>query len=369
MTNQFFDRFRQAVARLPAGLVRVMPPASPEAIARAEEALGAPLPAEYASFLRSFDGADLFHEAILLAGVGPAAPRALVDLNPARPAPLLAIADGAAGDRFALDGDGRVWRLRAGSDEKSLSGSSFARWLDATVAREQLLYGPDGEFAPDLFEDDGEEVRPVIALRQAERALRADPGSADAEHERGVALRRLGRADGARAAFAAAAALDPDNPWPWFDLGRAELATGRAAEALEAFGRAAAHEPGAGGARLFAWAARAALAAGDRAAADEARRSALARDPELAEGLRRAREQAAAGGDESATAEAEALLDAVTGARRLPVVRDPHPHPSPLPEGAGIKEGAARPRPPGGPRRPRRGRPRRGGASRPGSRR
>jgi tetratricopeptide (TPR) repeat protein len=364
--TSFFDRFRAAAARLPAGLIRVMPPAEPEAIARVERALGAALPAEYASFLRSFDGADLFHEAILIAGVGPAAPRALDEMNPTGPAPLLAFADGAAGDRFALDGSGRVWRLRAGSEEKSLAGSTFARWLDATVAREQILYGPDGEFAPDLFEDDGEEVRPVIALRQAERALRADPGSADAEHERGVALRRLGRADAARAAFAAAAALDPDNPWPWFDLGRAELAGGRAAQALEAFRRAAAHEPEAGSARLLAWAARAALAAGDQAAADDARRAALARDPALADGLRRARDEAAAGADQNAAAEAEALLDAVAGVRRLPVIRNPHP--DPLPSGEGIK-GAAPPPPPVGRRRPRRARPRRGGGSRPGSRR
>ena len=40
----FFDHFRAALARLPAGLIRVMPPASAEDLARAEAALGATLP-------------------------------------------------------------------------------------------------------------------------------------------------------------------------------------------------------------------------------------------------------------------------------------------------------------------------------------
>ncbi len=281
----FFERFREATARLPHGLIRPAPAAAPEALARAEERLG-PLPSEYASFLRSFDGADLFHEAIVIAGVGAAAPRALLELNDgdgsdeAAPrardtarARELVFAEAIAGDRFALDERGRVLRLRAGSDERVLAGSSFERWLDATVARERLLYGADGEFAPDVFDDDGEEITPAVVLRQTERALKIDPGSADAQHERGVALRRLGRAGRAVEAFAAATELDPDNPWPWFDLGRTALAAGRELpRARAAFERAAALEAGPAGARLFAWAARAALAAGDEVTAAEARR-------------------------------------------------------------------------------------------------
>ena len=58
------------MARLPAGLIRVVPPAAPADIASAEAALGRALPDAYASFLRSFDGADLFHETLLIAGVG-----------------------------------------------------------------------------------------------------------------------------------------------------------------------------------------------------------------------------------------------------------------------------------------------------------
>ena len=148
-------------------------------------------------------------------------------------------ASAAAGERYALDGEGRVVRTDAGADERALAGSSFARWLDATVAREQVLYGPDGEYAPDVFDPSGEEVTPLVALRQAERALKQDPGAAGAAHARGLALRRLGRLAAAVDALDEATALDPENPWPWFDLGRTALDDGQNARAVKAFCRAA----------------------------------------------------------------------------------------------------------------------------------
>src|SRR4029079_1550631 len=117
------------------GLIRPAPPASADDIARAEAALGQSLPSEYASFLRSFDGADLFHETIVIAGVGATAPRALAELNepdedtpPRRPGEVV-FAEAVAGDRFALDGRGRVVRLREGSEERVLAGSTFGLWL------------------------------------------------------------------------------------------------------------------------------------------------------------------------------------------------------------------------------------------------
>src|SRR5450432_3248475 len=177
----FFEKFREATARLPDGLIRPAPPASPAALKDAEARLGAALPTEYASFLRSFDGVDLFHEAIVVAGVGDAAPCALMELNEDRARGELVFAETIAGDRFALD----------------------------------------------VFEDDGEEVAPAVVLKQTERALKIDPGSAGAQHERGLALRSLGRTALALEAFAAATALDTDDPWPWFDLGRTALAEGR----------------------------------------------------------------------------------------------------------------------------------------------
>jgi tetratricopeptide (TPR) repeat protein len=317
----FFDRFRSAIARLPAGLIRARPPAAPADIARVEAALGRGLPAGYASFLRSFDGADLFHESVVIAGVGAGAPRRLDALEQDRPGELV-FAEALSGDRFALDAAGRVLRHDPDAEERALAGSSFDLWLDATVAREQVLFGPDGEYAPDVFDPSAQEIVPAIALRRAERALKIDPGAADSEHARGLALARLGRREAALAAFRAATELDAGNPWPWFDLGRTALALRQPAVALPAFRSAAGaaiEAPTA--ARLLAWALRAAVAAGDPAAAN-LRAEALAKDPRLVDGLTRAASDADDDGREESLALLEAVAPGTPVPRRLPILPD-----------------------------------------------
>jgi len=353
----FFDYFRAALARLPVGLIRVGPPASPADLARAEAALGRPLPEPYATFLQSFDGADLFHETVVVAGVGAEAGLRLDDLvDPGAP---LVFATGAADERYALRDDGRVVRQDAGSDEQALVGSGFVAWLDATVAAHQVLYGPDGEYAPDVFDPSGEEVTPLIALRQAERALKQDPEAAGWAHAQGLALARLGRSRAAVDALEQAAGLDADNPWLWFDLGRAALESGQGARAAEVFERAAGLEPGPGGAMLLAWAARAQAESKAPPAGRRLAEAALRRDPGLPAALARAIESAAADGDAAAQAEATALLSAVDPAAvpparvRLKVLAATEPRlPTP---------------PPARPPRPSRGGPRRSGARRSGS--
>ncbi|HVR63106.1 MAG TPA: tetratricopeptide repeat protein [Polyangia bacterium] len=323
----FFERFREAWARLPAGLIRVGGPASEPAIDAWQAEWGHALPGQLRSFWRSFDGADLFHGSVAIAGVGADAMPRIASLNgpgTAR-ADELVFAEAGPGDRFALDTTGRVWRLRAGSEERILSGSSFDRWLNAVIAREQIVYDRDGEFKAEAFEPDGEEVTPQTARLQAERGLRQDPGSAEGHHELGTALRRLGKVREAIAAFTVATELDPVNPWPWFDLGRAHLANDEPLPALAAFRSAAEHEVGLAAARLYTWAARAANEAGPAGgeALASARQEARARHGEIEEDLRRALD-AIAGDDPEALDEARALLLALTGSlpparRRLPI--------------------------------------------------
>jgi hypothetical protein len=371
-TALFFEGFRAAAARLPAGLVRPGPPAPPEALAAAEARLGRPLPPPFAEFLRSFDGADLFHESIVVAGVGPGAVADLVALNEAcrRPEPEeaprirpgdLAIASRVTGELYVLsaEADGtepRVYRVEADGDERWLAGSSFPRWLDAIVAREQVLYDSDGEFLLDAFEPDGAELTPIFALRQAERALKKDPDAAEHHHELALACRRLGRLPRAAEAFARAATLDPENPWPAFDLGRVQLALGASREAWGAFHRASeAAAEGAGSEqrpRFLAFAARAALDAGLMREADEARTAALAARPDLPEQLRRSAEAAEAEEDPEAAEEAARLLavfdTAVPLRRMLPVLRGqpevpPAPRPPSVAPGRTTKPPGARP--------------------------
>ena len=259
----------------------------------------------------------------------------------------------AAGERYALDGEGRVVRTDAGADERALAGSSFARWLDATVAREQVLYGPDGEYAPDVFDPSGEEVTPLVALRQAERALKQDPGAAGAAHARGVALRRLGRLAAAVDALEEATALDPENPWPWFDLGRTALDDGQNVRAVTAFSP---RRRARSGTRRRAPAGLGRAGSGRSCRGDHAARRRARPRRGLVESLRRAVDAAAAergcGGRSGGRGAARGdRARGIVAARRLPIVT----------------ELAAPPPPPARPPRPRPAAPPRSGGSRRGS--
>jgi tetratricopeptide (TPR) repeat protein len=161
------------------------------------------------------------------------------------------------------------------------------------LAHEQLLYGPDGEFLLDAFEEDGEELTPAFAVRQAERALKKDQQSALYHYELGLAHRRLGRHELARASFAASAALDPPNPWPWFDLGRSERQLGQMRQAAAAFECAAEASSGGERGRFLVWSARSMFEAGDRATAEKLLEEARLSSPGLGDELARAASAAA----------------------------------------------------------------------------
>lgn len=335
----YFEGFRRTLARAPAGLIRTGAPARAEDLA-ALAATGVSVPAVYRAFLREWDGADLFHESLFLRGCGHTAPARLAPPETAG-APTI-FAEAANGDVFVFadedagPGGPAVWRVRAGSEDRWLAGSGFERWLDALIAHESVLYDSEGEFVLEAFESDGESLVPVFALRQAERAVRKDPSSAEYEHERALALQSLGRPEAAAEAFARAAELDPTNPWAAFDAGRAALTLGRAADAAALF--AAAAEAGAAGeaaARLWAWCVHAWTQAGDRAPAEQARERARAADPGIAEALTRAAALLATE-DPDGAAEAAALSLSFAGetpptipARlRLQVVREAPPAPA-----------------------------------------
>lgn len=338
------------------------PPAAQGDLAAAERALGAPIPTQLRTFLESWDGALLFHESLVLYGVGRADGRRLARDVLARPGgrelPAVAFASTWAGETYLLPlavqaGQPQQVFLRRDGDEAGapawLAGSSFAAWLDATLAHESVLFDSAGEYAEAAFDADGEDVTPEVQLRQAERAVRRDPLSALFQHELGTALRRLNKLERAEPALATAAELDEENPWPRFDLGRLRLAMARPQEAAADFALAAARSPVATQPRLWMFAARAHLLSGDEPARAAAVTRALALDPELPARLDQAARQALREADARAHEEllelAAALHPAPAARRRLPVLGVATPPPASPSAEAGRSPAAPRPRP------------------------
>lgn len=267
----FFERFRAETARYAEGVHRLGEPASPTEVEG--------IPAGLASFLRSWNGAELFIDAITLHSAG--------ELE--RDGDLWVFGRFATGDRLALDRAGRVLRLEEDTGEVLVEGTGFAAWLEGFVTAEGVLYDREGEFREDLFQDDGEELHPEAVERRERRALKLDPDAPAPTWRLARALAQLGHADKAIGLLEALVARNPNFAWAWFDLGKLRRAGDDLAAAETAFAQAASDPSYEHAGYFAAHAARAAALRGD----DAARARHAARALELDTGLARAQREAA----------------------------------------------------------------------------
>jgi len=267
----FFERFRSEVARYAEGVHRLGAPAPATAVAG--------LPGELAAFLRSWNGADLFIDALSIhdaAGVE-------------RDGDLVVFGATAAGDRLALDAGGAVLRIEEDTGEALVEGTSFARWIEGLIVAEGVLYDREGDFREELFDESGEELLPAVSERRERKALKVDPGAPAPTWRLARALARLGHEGKAIALLRELTARAPRFGWAWFDLGRLARGAGRLEDAEAAFAAAAEADPAYEHAGYFAaHAARVAAERGDEAARAGHAARALALDPELARAQRSA---------------------------------------------------------------------------------
>jgi tetratricopeptide (TPR) repeat protein len=280
------SRIARELARWPAGLHELGAPATwlpPE------------WPASLAEVYRAFDGARLFHEAIELV-----------------PAAEVALDDGrwrigsAWGDELAVDGDGRVWRHEADGDEPLLDGTSLPRWLSGAIDAEALLFDADGEFAEDVFDEEGD-LAPGVEVARLRARIKRDPKAPGPRWTLARRLTRDGQHEEARDLLEAVVADAPDLPWAWLDLARISETLGELPGALDEAVAAAEAATG-GDHEAFFWshAARIAAALGDEARRAELAGQARAADPQVvASYLAGAEENLASGDAESATMLAE----------------------------------------------------------------
>jgi tetratricopeptide (TPR) repeat protein len=234
----FFDRFRGEVARYAEGVHLLGGPARQADLAAARGELGAP--PEYVSFLESWNGAELFHESTLLAGVGEhAVGGGLGQLGreeeadeAAWPTGALEFARGPSGARFAFDREGRVWSWDADEEEVLLEAARFEPWLDGVMAREGLVMDRDGEYREEAFDED--DFTPAIEVQREERTLEIEPASVGAAFRLALAERRAGRPAKALAALEKLAAAELPIPMAVrIELARSAAERGQAKRALE----------------------------------------------------------------------------------------------------------------------------------------
>jgi tetratricopeptide (TPR) repeat protein len=291
--RQFFDRFREEVAGYAEGVHRLGEPAPAEALADVPDV-------ELRDFLASWDGAELFIDAYTIR------PAAALE----REGDTLWFGETSLGDSLGLElaHGGRIVKLEEDTGEVLVEGSSFARWLEATVVADGVLYDREGEWLEDVFDDERDELAPAASSKREKKALKIDPAAPAPAWRLARAQERSGDAAAARATLEGLVVREAAFAWAWFDLGRLRRNDGDLAAAETAFSSAA--EAGARQeSELAGWfAAHAARVAADRR--DEPARAAhaaraLALDPEVARAQRRA---AQARVDEGELDEARELL-------------------------------------------------------------
>ena len=231
-STRFFERFRAELKRYAEGVHELGPPAGAAVIARAESRIDRSLPEPFRELLVQWNGALLFHDEVQIFGVSGARPEldrlALVDGE-------TVFGEGPSGPlRFDLRG--RVIALDAETEGRTIEGSDFERWLDATMAREGLVYDHEGEFRGDAFA--GVELTEKVLRKRAELASRADPEAPAWQGELGRLLAEAKLFRPAADAFERAVELDPEGSAAWFSLGKLRRELADEAAACEAFRRA-----------------------------------------------------------------------------------------------------------------------------------
>ncbi|CAN5915410.1 hypothetical protein BH11MYX3_BH11MYX3_35480 [soil metagenome] len=136
------------------------------------------------------------------------------------------------GDPISIDHRGKVWRTEEQLDDDICDGTRIDRWLAGAVDASAMLYDGDGEFADDIFDEDGE-LLPAVEERQLRARLKRDPAAPGPRWRLGLALLAQGATEDARNELEQAVADDPAFAWAWLDLGRISEKLGELGAALD----------------------------------------------------------------------------------------------------------------------------------------
>jgi tetratricopeptide (TPR) repeat protein len=212
------------------------------------------------------------------------------------------------GEAIAIDPKGRIWRADESIEDDVVDGTRLDRWLAGQLDALALIYDPDGEFADDVFDEDGE-LLPAVREQQLRAQLKRDAAASGPRWRLAQVLLDQGADVSARDELEQAVADDPVFAWAWLDLARVSERIGEGRNALDEARMAAEAAEGAQHSQAgYFWSqlARLAVRAGDELVRAEAATKASLLAPDLKRAqIEGARERLDAGD----TASAKGLLD------------------------------------------------------------
>lgn len=123
------------------------------------------------------------------------------------------------GDPISIDVRGRIWRTDASIDDEVCEGTRLERWVAGLFDSIGQIYDADGEFADDIFDEDGD-MLPEVRERQLRAHLKRDAASPGVRWRLGHALLEQELTEDARNELEQVVADDPAFVWGWLDLAR-----------------------------------------------------------------------------------------------------------------------------------------------------
>lgn len=136
------------------------------------------------------------------------------------------------GEELLIDERGRIWRSDESLDDLICEGTRLDRWLAGLVDALAVLYDHDGEFADNVFDEEGE-LLPEIGERQLRAQLKRDPQAPGPRWRLAHLLLMQNSVDDARKALEEAASHAPGFPWAWLDLAKISERLGDRGNAIE----------------------------------------------------------------------------------------------------------------------------------------
>ncbi len=121
------------------------------------------------------------------------------------------------GCAVAIDAQGRIWRTDDSIEDSVCEGTRVDRWLAGEVDALAMIYDEDGEFAEDVFDDEGE-IAVSIREKQLRARLKRDAGAPGPRWNLARLLLERGETSQARDQLEQVVAEDPSFAWAWLDL-------------------------------------------------------------------------------------------------------------------------------------------------------
>jgi Tfp pilus assembly protein PilF len=136
------------------------------------------------------------------------------------------------GDAIAIDHKGKIWRNEESIEDDVCDGTRIDRWLAGQLDAFDLVFDRDGEYADDVFDEDGD-ILPAIREQQLRAQLKRDAAAPAPRWRLAHVLIEQGAIEDARNELEQVVADDPVFAWAWLDLARVSERLGESGGAID----------------------------------------------------------------------------------------------------------------------------------------